>query len=248
MKGEIKMFIRLLHCERLKLKRSPIWIAFFIMPVVPALLGTLNYLNNLDLLQSNWYSLWTQHTIFTCYIFMPILIGVYCAYLMRLEYSNHNWNKLLTMPVWRGGFFLSKLTTAAIMILLSEIWIGICFVVSGRIAGIEAAVPYFDIIKWCAFGTLGGIVIAALQLFWSLYIRSFALPVGIALGGGLSGLVFLAKGYGHIWPYSLMAYGMNSNAPQQLMKNGTAQFVTICIVYVAVLALLGSTVLSKRDN
>ena len=67
------MLLRLLKAERLKLKRSPVWLAFFLMPIVPALLGTLNYIGNIDILKSEWYSLWTQHTLFTCYFFLPVI-------------------------------------------------------------------------------------------------------------------------------------------------------------------------------
>ena len=100
---------------------------------------------------------------------------------------------------------------------------------------------------WCAFGTLGGAVMAGIQLLISLYIRSFALPVGLALAGGISGLLFLAKDLGHIWPYSLMAYGMNSNSPQELLATGYAQFVIICLVYLALIVLAGSLVIQRRE-
>ena len=239
--------LRLLQAERMKLKRSPVWLGFFFMALVPALLGTLNYMNNLDLLKSQWFSLWTQHTLFTCYFFLPIMVGVYCSYIMRIEQNNHNWNKVLTMPVSRGSVFAAKLITVSKMVLLSEIWIGVLFVIAGKIVGISAPIPVADIVVWCACGTLGGIVMAAIQLLISLYIRSFALPIGIALAGGISGLAALAKGFGHIWPYSLMAYGMNSNAPQQIMESGYVSFAVICVLYIAVFTLLGSGILARRD-
>ncbi len=238
--------IRLLKAERMKLKRSPVWLAFFIMPIIPALLGTFNYMANTELLKEEWYSLWTQHTLFTDYFFLPIMIGVYCAYIMRLEHNNHNWNKILTMPQSRASIFILKLLTASFMVLLSEAWIGALFVISGRLVGMTAP-PYMDIIVWCALGTLGGMVMAAIQLFLSVFIKSFALPIGIAFAGGLSGLVFLAKDLGHIWPYSLMAYGMNSNAPQQIAENGYGAFIAVCVVYIAAITFAGSAVMNKRD-
>lgn len=237
---------KLLKAERMKLKRSPVWLAFFIMPIIPALLGTLNYMANTEVLKDEWYSLWTQHTLFTCYFFLPIMIGVYCAYIMRLEHNNHNWNKILTMPQSRASIFISKLLTASFMVLISEIWIGVLFIISGRLIGMTAP-PYADIIIWCVFGTLGGTVMAAIQIFLSIFIKSFALPIGIAFAGGLSGLVFLAKDLGHIWLYSLMAYGMNSNSPQQIMESGYGVFIAICVIYIAVFTVIGSVVMSKRD-
>ena len=79
------MLFKLIKAERLKLKRSPLWLAFLFMPVIPALLGTLNYMANIEILQSEWFSLWTQHTLFTCYFFLPIMIGIYSSYIMRQE-------------------------------------------------------------------------------------------------------------------------------------------------------------------
>lgn len=241
------MLLRLLRAEQMKLKHSPVWLAFILMPIVPAILGTINYLGNLELLTSEWYSLWTQHTIFTSYFFLPIMLGIYCAYLMRLEQNNHNWNKTLTMPVPKSEIFLAKLLTVTFMILLSEIWIGGLFVISGKIIGMTAAFPIKEIIIWCLFGTLGGMVMAAAQLIISIFIRSFALSVGLSLIGGISGLVFLAKHLGHLWPYSLMAYGMNSNSPQELLASGYTQFVVICLVYIISFTIIGSIIMNKQE-
>lgn len=241
------MLFKMLKTERMKLKRSPIWIAFILMPVIPAFLGTFNYMGNIEILKSEWYSLWTQHTLFTCYFFLPILLGVYCSYIMHEEENNRNWNKVLTMPVNRNMVFVSKLLTAGSMILLSEIWIGVLFVISGKVIGMTTPVPFDKIIIWCLLGTLGGMVMASVQLMISLFIKNFALPIGIALGGGMSGILFLAKNLGHIWPYSLMAYGMNSNAPQKLIGSGYLQFVIICVVYIALFTIVSNFILSKRD-
>ena len=190
----------LIKAEQMKLKRSPIWLAFLIMPVIPAFLGTLNYVANIEILQSEWYSLWTQHTLFTDYFFLPIMIGIYCSYIMRQEENNRNWNKVLTMPVSKNNIFIVKLICTSFMILISEFWIAILFILSGKIVGISSAIPINKLIVWCLFGTLGGIVMASIQLMLSLFIKSFALPIALALAGGLSGLVFLAKNLGHIWP------------------------------------------------
>jgi len=241
------MLIKLLKTEKLKLKRSPIWLAFFIMPIIPAILGTLNYNANIEVLKNEWYSLWTQHTLFTCYFFLPIMIGVYCTYIMRIEHNNHNWNKVLTMPTDKTMIFISKLITASLMILISEIWICSLFIISGITIGIQSPLPLKSILIWCLFGTLGGTVIASIQLIFSFYIKSFATPVGIALGGGISGLVFLAKGFGHIWPYSLMAYGMNSNSPQKIIESGYGSFILVCNVYIIIFISIGSIVINKKN-
>lgn len=241
------MLFRLLRAEQMKLKRSPVWLAFLLMPVIPALLGTLNYQGNIEILTEEWYSLWTQHTLFTTYFFLPIMIGIYCSHTMHQEENNHNWNRVLTMPVSKNMIFIAKLLCVSLMILLSQIWICALYILSGKLIGMPAAPPMDRVIVWCLLGTLGGVVMASIQLMLSLFIRNFAAPVAIALCGGLSGLLFLAKDLGHIWPYSLMAYGMDSNAPQELNRSGYPLFMATCVAYIVLFMLTGSRILNRRD-
>ena len=90
------MIIRALRAELIKGRHAPVWIAFVVLPLIPAFLGTFNYLGNLALLKSSWYSLWTQHTLFASYFFLPALLAVYCAWEWRLENTDHNFNSFLT--------------------------------------------------------------------------------------------------------------------------------------------------------
>lgn len=231
----------------MKLRRSPIWLVFIIVPAVPAFLGTMNYLNNIEILRSEWFSLWTQHTLFTSYFFLPILLGLYCSYLMRLEKNNRNLTKLLTLPISRKELFVAKLLSAGKIILFTEVWIGVLFLISGKIAGLTAKPPVGSLVIWCLFGTLGGIAMAALQLIVSLLCDSFALPVGISFAGGISGLMVISKG-GWMYPYSLMAYGMvSNNNKQQLTAEGYPQFVLICLFYLAVFTAAGAMIMDRRE-
>ena len=241
------MILKCIKCELLKLKRSPVWVIFLLMPIIPAILGTLNYLNNLDLLTSGWYSLWTQDTLFLCYFFLPAAVGIYCSYLMRLEYANHNMNKLMSMPIHARAVFAGKFCSAAFMVVLNLIWISALFVAAGKCSGIEEAVPWADLLDWMLCGMAGGLVVVALQLCISLVIRSFALPVGIALAGGIVGLVALAKGFGMYFPYSLMQLGMRANSPQQLAPEEYATFFISCTVWLVVLFVIGIAYLKRHD-
>lgn len=242
------MLLKILRADRMKLRRSPVWLAFLLMPIVPALLGTANYLNNIEILKSEWYSLWTQHTLFTGYIFLPIMLGIYCSYLMRLEHNNRNWNKILTMPANPALFFLSKVILASVMLIFTAIWIAALFIVSGKLSGISSPIPLMQLTQWILGGVLGGMVMICVQMLLSLLIKSFAIPIGISLAGGFSGLAILSKGYGHIYPYSLMAYGMKSNNNiQQISQGDYGQFVIICIVYILLFTLIGGLIIQHKE-
>lgn len=239
------MFFRTLQAEKMKLHHSPVWLAFLILPILPAVMGTFNYLQNAGILQDEWYSLWTQHTIFTCYFFLPAIIGVYCSYMCRLEHMNHNWNVVMTAPVPVSYFYFSKLIMASVMVLLTQIWIGVLFVISGKLCGLISPIPP-ELPEWLLCGAAGGIVICALQLCISFVIRSFAVPVGIALIGGVAGLAAMAKGYGVWFPYSLLCLGMRANHPGGSMQCSTEQFVLNSLFYLAVCIMLAAVWLKKR--
>lgn len=240
------MFIRTLYAERLKLRHSPVWLAFLALPLLAAIMGTVNYLQNLAILQDGWYSLWSQHTLFYCYFFMPTLIGVYCAYLCRLEHLNHNWNVVMAAPVTAAGVYGAKLCAAAAMVIFTQAFTGLLFVAAGRLAGLSAPLPP-ELAGWLLAGTGAGVAIAALQLTLSLAIRSFAVPVAMALAGGVVGIAALAKGLGAFWPYTLFALGMRANDPTAQMTCGTGQFVASCALFLLIGGVAGILWLKHHD-
>ena len=229
--------------ELIKLKRTPIWIAFIILPSISALIGTFNYLGNLDLLKSSWYSLWTQHSLFFCYFFMPPLIGVYAGYLWRMEHSGTNWNMLLVhSPAWR--IVLDKLGVCSTMTFLTLLWLGFLFIICGLCAGITQPVPAV-LIEWLACGLTGGIAVCTVQCFLSLVIRSFAIPIGIALVGGIVGLIATAQGSFYTVPYALFSVGMRANNPERPLD--AVPFTLSCMAFIVIFYLLSVWYLRQHD-
>lgn len=230
--------------ECLKLKRSPVWLAFFILPVISAFFGTSNYLANQGLLKSEWYSLWSQHTLFLCYIFMPALIGTYCSYLWRLEHLRNNWNSFLTAPVSRTSLYAGKLFWAVVMVVAGNTWIFLLYVLCGKLCGLPG-VPPEESIGWIVCGILGGITICCLQLVISMVIRSFAIPIGIGLAGGIGGLMITSKGWGSYYPYSLYCMGMRANNPQ--MELDLLPFIAGCIFYIFLFSVVSVVCLRRHE-
>ena len=238
------MLLRCLRAELRKCHRSPVWLAFVLLPVFPAILGTGNYLGNIEVLDDAWYSLWSQHTLFSSMFFLPALLGVFCAWQWRLEHTDHNWNSFLTAPVPVGDLYLAKLVWASVLSLLSQVWIGILFLVSGRVVGISAPVPP-ELPGWLLCGALGGISVCAVQLFFSMVIRAFAPPVAFGLAGGILGILFTAQGVGYAFPYSLLCIGMRASNPQ--MELDLLPFVLSVLAYLVLFTLLSLRYLKKRD-
>ena len=238
------MILRALHAECIKGKHAPVWLAFIVLPLIPAGLGTANYLGNLSLLKSSWYSLWTQHTLFASFFFLPALLAVYCAWQWRLEHSDHNFNSFLTAPVPAWTLYLGKLIPAIAVSVLAQAIIGVLFVISGKLAGINDPLPP-ELLGWLLCGALGSVAVCAVQLFLSLLIRSFAIPVALGLLGGIAGLMVTAQGWGMYFPYSLLAVGMRANNPT--LEIDVGQLALSSGLFTLIFAVLTVYLLASRD-
>jgi len=232
------MLRRALKAENIKLKHSPIWLAFIIIPLISAIMGSFNYYGNREILTSQWYSLWTQHTIFYCYLCFPALVGVYCSTICRLEHINNNWKSVLAEPIPLRTIYLAKLLTTMKMVLGTQIFIGILFWISGKVLGFSVTLPK-ELISWLVLGTVAGGVMVAFQLGISLCIRSFAVPIGIALIGGIAGLAARAAGVGLLFPYSLFAIGMCANSPETQLECPIFIFMGICLGFIGGFGMIG---------
>ena len=241
------MLLSCIRAENRKLRRSPIGALFLAVPAISAVYGTFNYKMNPEILTHGWYDLWTQYTLFYAIFFFAPLIGVYAAYLWRLEHRGHNWNLIMTAPVRPFCLYFAKFCVVTKMAILTQLWLLVLFVMGGKFGAGLAGFPQPEIVLWLLRGCFGGLAIIALQLLLSMVIRNFALPVLLALGGSVAGLLAVGKDAGLYWPYSLMILGMNSNRTEDVMAGGIWSFFLSCSFFLAAFFILSNILLTKRD-
>lgn len=242
------MLLACIKSENAKLHHSIIWFACFLLPIIPAIMGVFNYLANIEVLQEGWNDLWTQVTLFYSMFFFPPLVGLYAAYLWRIEHFNYNWNKLMTMPVPVRDIFFGKLFVICKVSVITQIWMMILLFIAGKYAGIEGVFPAY-MIWWALRGLLAAVVIGALQLFLSMIIRNFAIPIGIALFGGILGMISanVSDKAAFFWPYALLFKGMNSNHTQDTLSGMNNLFLLSTIVFFLIFVVISVIILKKRD-
>lgn len=240
------MLTNCLKCENMKLRHSCIWLACLIIPCIPAVMGVFNLTQNLGILDKSWYSLWTQASLFYANFFFAPLIALYSAYLWRLEHINHNWNILKSSPVPLADIYWSKLLIIIKVTIITQLWLSLLFFVGGKFIGLSGFIPV-RILFWILRGTLAGLAIGALQLLLSLIIHSFALPIGIALMGSISGLLLSTKGLGLYWPYSLMLMGMNSNKEEEALTGGSLSFFISVLLFFLLFSIISIQIMKRRE-
>ena len=241
------MLKRCILAENRKLHASPIWAMFFLLPTISAGYGTFNYLQNLELLTDGWYSLWTQHTLFYSMLFFPAMVGAYAAYLWRLEHLGHNWNLIMAMPVRPLDLFAAKFVVVAKLALLTHGYVFALFVVCGKLFAHLPGFPPATLPLYLLRGALGALAVIAAQLVLAMVIRSFAVPIFLALLGGISGMLAGSKGLSLFWPYCLMQMGMNANKQEDVLSVAYLPFFVSCLLWLAALFLLAWLLLRKRD-
>lgn len=241
------MFKRCLIAENRKLHASPIWIMFFVLPVISASYGTFNYLQNLGVLTEAWYSLWTQHTLFYALFFFPVMVGVYSAYLWRLEHMGHNWNLIMTAPVRPLDLFLAKYIVVIKLVLLTQALVFGLYVFCGKVFAHLPGWPPLETFLFLLRGLVGGQCVIALQLLLSMLIRSFAVPVFIGLAGGVVGMLAASNGAGLAFPYALMQVGMNSNKSEDVLAGSYGSFFLASVLWLALFLALAWVLLTRRD-
>lgn len=239
--------LRCIRAENCKLRRSPIWLVFLILPLLSAIYGTFNFVQNLEILKLEWHYLWTQHTLFYATFFFAPLMAVYASYLWRLEHLGHNWNLIATAPVPLFQLYFSKFIVTARMALLTQGWVFVLFLAFGKLWARIPGWPPLEILLWMLRGLAGGLIIVALQLLLSMIIRSFAVPVLIALGGGIAGMLFVSKGTGLFWPYALMILGMNANKTEDMVTGGFIPFFLSCCIFCVFIFFTANWILTKKD-
>lgn len=241
------MLLSCIRAENMKLRGSAIWLIFLIIPLISAVYGTFNYMLNLEILTQAWYSLFTQHTLFYSLFFFSPLVGVYCAYLWRIEFMGHNINRIMSQPVPPMMIFFAKFVVVMKLALLTQGFVCVLYVLCGKLFVHLPGFPPVQIILYMLRGTVGAMAIVSLQLLLSMVVRSFAVPVLIALLGGVAGMLMTSHDMGLIWPYALMMMGMNSNKAEDMLSGGIMGFIISCAGFTLLFVGAAWWIMRRRD-
>lgn len=222
-----------------KLRHSKLSLAILILPLVATIMGSFNYSQNLGILTNEWYSLWTQVGLFYSHFFFPASVGLYCAYICRLEHTRNNWYAVFTTPISYSSIFAGKLLAAISLNLITQLFTAILYLVAGYLLGLRSSIPP-QFFLWILLGWFASTAIAAFLLCLSLIIRSFAIPIGMGVAGGIGGFILISKGYPLSFPFALFCASMNTNTPEILLEPYFCiQILLSSLLFIIVFSLIG---------
>lgn len=97
-------------------------------------------------------------------------------------------------PVARSTIFITKLVVLAKSILVAQVLLMVFIIIVGKVVfRFEQPIP-INMLWWLFMGWFSALSVGAVQLYLSMRIRSFAVPVGLAVCLNIGGLAFHIAG------------------------------------------------------
>ena len=182
----------MLKIEFKKLKLFSLLTTILIIPLLANIFGTINYLQNQEILKNKWESLWTQTSLFYFMFFIIPLIAIIVSSLWSVEHKA-GLKLIRTSPIKNITFTMSKSIVALILISLCQIYFIVLFIMSGKfICGfnIEGLGLYF---YYIGISILSSIPIISIMNYQSLKFKSLGLIVLISILISIFGFGLVAQ-------------------------------------------------------
>lgn len=206
------MFLRVLHAEMLKLKRT---LAFRMVFIAPLLVATLQFFilwNPREFSPS--FNLWefiTKGTFGVWAIFMlPLLVTLVTALLSGLEHTEKQWKHIFALPIPRYAVYVAKLFVSMVLMAGSTLFLlaltlfnGWLFIrIRPKFASAGAA-PIGWMLKTALFVWLAAWLIIAIHTWISVRWASFTVTLGAGIGGTFFALFAASAKLGKFYPWLL---------------------------------------------
>ena len=227
-----------------KIKKSAIPITLIFFNLVGSLLGAMIYALNRKVLLDGTQArvLWGQTVFYSSQIFTPILIGIICSISCQFEESNKNWERLLSIPVKANRIILSKITSLSLVMAISQLIVLLFYIISALVLKVPFANYLLDFLLWSITGWIATITIVTIQIFLSIRLKNFAVPILISAILAIAGLMTLFS----IFPYAQIAVG---DRARSLVPFTLSEFILFLVVngaYIFVFYTLAVRQLKKR--
>lgn len=175
---KLKSFLGVLSSERLKLSKSWVWLVILISPILSTLIGVLGEVPNVDEHHS-WLIMIGAMSMLHAMLFLPIMSGLFPAFICRYEHTGGGWKQLLVLPVSRTTVYVVKFLIVTGLLAICQVVFLIGLFTVAWIQGFTAPIPWSLIMTSLIGGWIACLPLAALQLGVSLSWTSFAAPLAI---------------------------------------------------------------------
>lgn len=244
-----------LNAELIKLKRSLAWPIVVFLPIVLVLVGAATQLANGEQPRDGWHTVWLQSVGF--YGLFPLAIGIAIlgSLVWRTEHRGSNWNALMSGPTTSLSIVAAKATIVAGLTAIMQLILLLAVVTIGKLAfGLPSMLPdqYIGITVLLVLATIPAAVI---QSALSMFMRSFAAPIAVALvaSGTSVGALMALGNVALVSPYGLATrtalLGTGSFVDEGTITRGDVSAILTATGTLTVgLVAVTTVILERRDT
>lgn len=244
-----------LTAELIKLKRSLAWPIVVFLPIVLVLAGAATQLADGRRPENGWDTIWLQSVGF--YGLFPLAIGIAIlgSLVWRVEHRGSNWNALMSGPTSSLRIVTAKTVVVAGLTAIMQAILLIAVILIGKGAfGLSGMLPV-EYIAITGLLIVATIPVAAAQSALSMFMRSFAAPIAVALVvSGISTAALMAVGNAAmISPYGIATraalLGTGSFVDSGAVTGGdVAAILVAATILTTALIGISTAVLDRRDT
>lgn len=197
--------MRMMRSEWLKLRGTVIWMTAIVSPLLAVLLGVLEFRDGGTDGGSRdvWVEALAMMGVMHAMLFLPLLTGVFAAWICRYEHAGGGWKQLLALPVTRLQVYVVKGIYVLLLLAMTQLLFLAGLLAVGTLLGFEGAPPWGTIAKSLIGGWVACLPLAALQLAvstaWTSFGASLAVNVILTLPNML---VANSATYGPYYPWA----------------------------------------------
>lgn len=234
--------VNLLHSELLKLKRSKMLLISFLGALVtPSMMvaGAIKmHYSDPDTIIT-LYRLFDDSLLYIMCLFGTIVYAVVAAYLFSREYSENTLKHILTVPVSKTAFIISKFIMLFLWIMALTLisWAGIYILAAGfhavyGLAEFSFAVAAEFLWKMVVGGALMFLTTSPI-VFLSLWSKSLVLPVIAATAIAMGNVMLSNEDLGALFPWTSSYFLITD----KIESTGHSYSIVICLI--AVVSIVG---------
>lgn len=200
----------MLIAELIKLKRAQLWVVIIVLPILAVVTGTVNTTANAGVVTQSWDGLMSQITLFYGLFFCAIGVAIIVAAGWRMEHSGTNWIQVRTTTPHYLRFVLAKIIALLVPVAGMSLMLLVGAFIGGKLAMGLPGLPSPTMLSATALTVIVAAPLVALQSVFSIWMRSFAAPVGVASLGCILGIgvSMAAPEFASFTPYSLLSEGI----------------------------------------
>jgi hypothetical protein len=244
-----------LTAELIKLKRSLAWPIVVLLPILLVLAGAATQSADGRRPENGWHTVWLQSVGF--YGLFPLAIGIAIlgSLVWRVEHRGSNWNALMSGPTSSLRIVTAKATVVAGLTAIMQLVLLTAVIVIGKGAFRLPGMLPAEYLAVTGLLMVAATPVAAAQSALSMFLRSFAAPIAIALVvSGISTAALMTVGHAAlVSPYGVVTraalLGTGSFVDTGTITDGDVAAILAATVVLTVVVLAVTTwILERRDT